>query len=197
MIQSVGRRVVLHTYPPYEENSKEDEREMRYRRLYIEGAIYFVTTVVRERKPIFNKPDMVELLLDTLREVKKHHPFAMNAYAILFEHCHLLLRPTGASNISAIMHSFKRNVTVRVKQRMKELRSMRLWQGRFWEHVIRDEKDLVNHYDYIHFNPVKHGLVGKPEDYPWSSYSYWLANGYYEVGWGHAPPENTINMDFE
>lgn len=93
---------------------------MRYRRLYIEGAIYFVTTVVRKRKPLFRDSDMVELLLNTLREAKRHHPFAMKAYVILPDHCHLMLRPTGSSNISAIMHSFKRNVTVRVKQRMKK-----------------------------------------------------------------------------
>lgn len=74
---------------------------------------------------------------------------------------------------------------------------MRLWQERFWEHVIRNEKDLTNHYDYIHFNPVKHGLVNAPEDYSWSSYSYWLERGYYEVGWGHVSPKNIINMDFE
>jgi len=72
-----------------------------------------------------------------------------------------------------------------------------LWQRRFWDHIIRDEDDLKMHVDYIHYNPVKHGLVARPEDYPYSSYRYWFERGYYEEEWGHSEPENLKGMDFE
>ncbi len=49
-----------------------------------------------------------------------------------------------------------------------------VWQRRFWEHQIRDERDLQRHVDYIHYNPVKHGLVENVEDWPWSSYHRWV-----------------------
>jgi putative transposase len=56
---------------------------------------------------------------------------------------------------------------------------------------------LKQHIDYIHYNPVKHGLVGCPEDYSYSSYSYWLEKGYYEQGWGHSEPDSLKGIEFE
>jgi len=54
-----------------------------------------------------------------------------------------------------------------------------IWQRRFWEHQIRDESDLQRHVDYIHFNPVKHGLVRHVEDWPWSTYHKYTKKGFY------------------
>lgn len=87
--------------------------------------------------------------------------------------------------------------TLTYKEVYKITRSLSLWQSRFWDHIIRDEDDLRRHVDYTHFNPVKHGLVARPEDYAHSSYRYWLKKGYYAEGWGHSEPENLKGMDFE
>jgi len=54
-----------------------------------------------------------------------------------------------------------------------------LWQRRFWEHQIRDERDLDRNLDYIHYNPVKHALVADPADWPWSTYHRYLRQGHY------------------
>jgi putative transposase len=59
-----------------------------------------------------------------------------------------------------------------------------IWQRRFWEHVIRDEIDLVRHIDYIHFNPVKHGLVSQAVDWPHSSFHTYVARGDLPADWG-------------
>jgi len=59
-----------------------------------------------------------------------------------------------------------------------------IWQRRFWEHVIRDEHDLSNHIDYIHFNPVKHGLTDLPEKWKDSSFLKFVHDGYYPANWG-------------
>ncbi|GAI70267.1 unnamed protein product [marine sediment metagenome] len=61
----------------------------------------------------------------------------------------------------------------------KQKRERGIWQRRFWEHQIRDENDLQRHVDYIHYNPVKHKLVEKPEQWPWSTYHKYLKAGYY------------------
>ena len=53
-----------------------------------------------------------------------------------------------------------------------------------WEHVIRDEADFATHLDYIHFNPVKHGLVERAADWPWSSLHRYVAEGAYPLSWG-------------
>ena len=59
-----------------------------------------------------------------------------------------------------------------------------IWQPRFWEHTIRDEDDYMNHFNYIHYNPVKHGWAAAPKDWQYSSFHRWVRKGIYEVEWG-------------
>ena len=59
-----------------------------------------------------------------------------------------------------------------------------VWQRRFWEHQIRDEVDFVRHVEYIHYNPVKHGLVRSPCDWPYSSFHRYVKQGIYDSDWG-------------
>lgn len=58
-----------------------------------------------------------------------------------------------------------------------------LWQRRYWEHVIRDDKDYENHVNYIHYNPVKHGLVRKVRDWPYSSFHRFVRLNILPVDW--------------
>jgi putative transposase len=67
-----------------------------------------------------------------------------------------------------------------------------IWQRRYWEHTIRDDRDLAAHLDYIHFNPVKHGLVEHPAEWLHSSFHRGVAGGLYPAGWMRSagePPE--------
>ena len=59
-----------------------------------------------------------------------------------------------------------------------------LWQRRFWEHLIKDDRDFAGHVDDIHLNPVKHGLVAAPKAWPHSSFAEWVARDVYEPTWG-------------
>ena len=59
-----------------------------------------------------------------------------------------------------------------------------LWQGRFWEHTIRDEADFSNHIDYVHYNPIKHGWVEKLTDWPYSTFHRYVKSGIYAPDWG-------------
>ncbi len=59
-----------------------------------------------------------------------------------------------------------------------------IWQRRFYEHTCRDEDDLKRCIDYIHVNPVKHGLVGRVIDWPWSSFHRYVRLGEYPIDWG-------------
>lgn len=58
-----------------------------------------------------------------------------------------------------------------------------VWQRRFWEHTIENEEDLENHLDYIHYNPIKHGLVEKAIDWQWSSFHRFVKEGIYDADW--------------
>ena len=59
-----------------------------------------------------------------------------------------------------------------------------IWQRRFWEHQIRNEVDFIKHVEYIHFNPVKHGLVKSPIEWPYSSFRRYVKQGTYDCDWG-------------
>jgi putative transposase len=72
-----------------------------------------------------------------------------------------------------------------------------IWQRRFWEHLVRDEEDWRRHVDYIHFNPVKHGLAAAPGDWPYSSFSRAVDKGWYTPDWGQTEPEALRNMACE
>ncbi len=170
---------------------------MNIQRYYVPDAIVFITQIVDGRQPIFQHPDHIELLLTTLRNVKTHHPFAMIGYVILPDHIHLLIRPTGDSNFSQIMQSRKRNFTIQYKTTIGVDGPMKFWQKGFWDHVIRDEIDFQRHLDYIHYNPVRHQLVQKPEEWAYSSYRHWQARNVYPERWGWSIPATITQTEWQ
>ncbi len=151
-----------------------------YRRYYIPDSIIFITSVTKDRKPYLKSREDIKLFFYTLREVQKIHPFNLQAYVVLPEHFHWLIRlESTQSNFSVIMKSVKMNFTRNYKDAHQIKDNLSLWQRGFWDHVIRDENDLSTHLDYIHWNPIKHGYVTKPEQWENSSYSFWVRSGYY------------------
>jgi len=71
-----------------------------------------------------------------------------------------------------------------------------VWQRRFWEHTIKDEDDFDHHFDYIHWNPVKHGYATCPSDWPHSSFHRWVKHGVYSANWGcgHRTPGSVAKV---
>jgi putative transposase len=165
---------------------------MNFHRYYIPGAAVFITQVVQGRKPVFCNDQHMALLHETWLNVQEIHPFLMLGYVFLYEHFHLILQPTGESNFSDIMHSLKPAFTREYKKLLglSTSQSVKFWQKRFWDHVIRDDRDFENHLHYIHFNPVKHGLVTDPRQWPYSSYLEWEQRGLYPPAFDWQEPEN-------
>lgn len=170
---------------------------MNIRRYYISNSIYFTTAVTRHREPVLEDGGTLDIFRETLQNVKVHHPFIMEAYVFLPDHFHFLIKPVKTANITEILHSIQRNFTVNFKKAKAIAHPLRLWQHRFWDHVIRNENDYEGHFHYIHYNPVKHGYVTTPEDWPHSSYRYYMEEGYYQIGWGYTEPEGVKGMNLE
>lgn len=166
-------------------------------RYYVPGALVFVTCVTHGRRPIFAQQQSRDLLFDTMRRVQALHPFQLLAYVVLPDHLHWLMRTPAPVTFSEVMHSIKRNFAVNVQGAGGDPSVQPVWQPRFWDHVIRDEADLAHHCDYIHYNAVKHGLCERPEDWPFSTYGFWLDRGAYEVGWGWAEPAGLEDIGSE
>ena len=147
----------------------------RYRRAKIEGGSYFFTLVLADRSS--------DLLVRHIgrprhvyRSVQRSRPFVTVAICILPDHLHAVWTlPLGdadfATRWSLIKAGFSRGLPPARRSPSKlAKRENGLWQRRYWEHSIRDCVDLAKHVDYIHFNPVKHGLVTRVRDWPHSSF---------------------------
>jgi putative transposase len=165
---------------------------MNFRRYYIPGCAVFITQVVQNREPVFRNPQNAKLLREILGNVKELHPFVMLGYVFLIDHFHMIIQATGKSNFSDIMHSLKSNFTREYKKQigLESSESMKCWQKRFWDHVIRDDKDFENHLHYIHFNPVKHGYAQDPRDWQASSYIEWEKRGLYPPAFDWEEPKD-------
>jgi putative transposase len=169
----------------------------KIRRLYLPDVYYFITCVLANRMPILGEERHMTLFRETLREVKKLHPFIMKAYAFLPDHFHLLIFVPESTSISTLLKSVKWNFTLNYKKAVGVNGRVKLWQRGFWDHVIRDERDYMNHFDYIHYNPVKHGLVNCPIEYPHTSFHAYVERGWYEADWGCTEPEGIRHLDYE
>ena len=164
-----------------------------YRRNYV-GDCFFLTLVTAGRAKLFDSPQARQLLGRAMRTTGGQWPWETIAIVLMPDHLHLLWRlPSDDLDYSRRIASIKRRFTrsylaaggaegeVPAGQSRKRCRGV--WQRRFWEHTIRNAKDLHMHLDYIHLNPVKHGLVARPADWPWSSFARYVAMGWYEPGW--------------
>ena len=165
---------------------------MQYRRARICGATYFFTVVTFRRRKILVEPENVILLRRVFQEIKKRHPFVIDAFVLLPDHIHCIWTlPKGDKDFSTrwrlIKSRFTRKCSARYKTESPESRTKKreqaIWQRRFWEHCIRDDRDFVRHVEYIHYNPVKHGLVKAPIDWEYSSLHRYVREGKYDRGW--------------
>lgn len=172
-----------------------------YRRANVPGGAFFFTVVTHCRRLLFHVPHNRALLGQAFRECKQQLPFQINALVLLPEHLHAIWTlPRGDHNYSARWSIIKRIFTQRflasggtdAQVSVGKQREGRrgIWQRRFWEHTLEDEDDFQSHFDYIHFNPVKHRLVKCPRDWAPSSFHRWVRAGVYDTHWacGMGPP---------
>ena len=132
------------------------------------------------------------------RKVKAVQPFDIDAMVVLPDHLHCIWRlPAGDSDFSGRWREIKKATSREIDARTDERRERSVWQRRFWEHAIRDEVDWRTHVDYIHYNPVKHGLVARPSEWLWSSFGRAVASGWYEPSWGASEPAVIAGMELE
>ena len=155
----------------------------RYRRAKIEGGAFFFTVALANRSS-----DLLIREINRLRHaykvVQERLPFETIAIWVLPDHLHVLwLLPNGDADFSSrwslIKSNFSRALPAAKSRSASKItkREKGIWQRRYWEHAIRDNADLERHVDYIHYNPVKHGLVSRVVDWPHSSFHRYVERG--------------------
>jgi putative transposase len=162
---------------------------VRYRRNFLAGGTYFFTATLVDR----NSQALVEhvdALRAAMRTTRQAYPFAIDAVVVLPDHLHVVMTlPQDDSDFSNRLSLIKRRFTDAVVQSGVSVArhsngEYALWQRRFWEHTIRNEADFERHVDYIHFKPVKHGLVTRVRDWPYSSFHHYVRRGVLPEDWG-------------
>ena len=178
-----------------------------YRRIQTPGATYFFTVVTYGRQPILCHEAVRFSLRLAIEQIRPTHPFSIDAWVLLPDHMHCIwVLPDGDGDFSIRWAKIKQFVTVNCQQfankndfdtskSQRRRREGGIWQRRFWEHRIRDDFDFEKHMDYIHYNPVKHGLASHAGGWEWSTFHRYVASGVYPHDWcGIKPSELSMNF---
>lgn len=163
---------------------------------YYSGKMYFFTLVAFERRAIFCQPDFLNAFRDAIKEVRTICPFQVIAWVQLPDHLHCIIEFDNPDvNFGRFWGAIKRKTTKLCPQYQMDIHDLSLskvlrnekgiFQRRFYEHLIRDNNDLIQHLNYIHYNPIKHGLVQQVKEWQYSTFHRYVKNGFYDENWGN------------
>jgi putative transposase len=173
----------------------------QYIRAFVPGGTFFFTvTLLEHRRKLLT--EHIDNLRASFMAARQRRPFTVEAIVILPDHLHCIWRlPSGDADFSTRWHDIKARFAAKIPggERLSVRRLKKgergIWQRRFWEHVIRDERDYESHVDYIHFNPVKHGQVTKVADWPYSSFHRYVRCGVYNLEWAADDDVRRLEME--
>jgi putative transposase len=173
----------------------------RYIRAFVPGGTFFFTVAILERRRQL-LTEHVDLLRNAFSAARARRPFRIDAIVVLPDHLHCIWTlPPDDADFSSRWHQvkagFSRGVEKgeRLSSRRREKGERGLWQRRFWEHTIRDERDFERHVDYIHHNPVKHGHARTAADWPHSSFHRYVAAGILAADWAAGDEVRELGLE--
>ena len=174
-----------------------------YRRMWVPGGTYFFTVNLADRSRLLLL-ERIDALRTSVHEVRRDHPFQTVAWVVLPEHLHAIWTLPGndrdfATRWMLIKQKFSRLMPTGEHVSVSRVRKTErgIWQRRYWEHLIRDERDLHNHIDYIHINPVKHSLVTRVADWPHSSFHRFVREGVLPADWSGESTDRVMAHEAE
>jgi putative transposase len=168
-----------------------------YRRNPIAGGTFFFTLALRDRRAC-TLVEHIDLLRAVYANVKAKRPFRTDALVVMPDHLHAIWTlPAGDADFSgrwrAIKSGFVRALASRgISTQRNAKGEAGVWQRRFWEHTVRNEMDFAAHCNYIHYNPVKHGHVAQPSDWPYSTLHRFVERGIYPADWAKTETPNGL-----
>ena len=153
------------------------------KRYYGFDHLHFVTFSCHRRRALLGTPRRRDLFLRALEVTRRSYRYVVLGYVVMPEHVHLLLDEPRRRDLSAAIQALKQSVARVVIARSRRARSPSLfpdgevlehfWQRRFYDFNVFTRRKLVEKLRYMHRNPVKRGLVEKPEQWRWSSYRHY------------------------
>jgi putative transposase len=165
---------------------------VHYRRNRVAGGTFFFTVTLADRRSRL-LTDEIELLRGAVRSVKRRKPFHIDAMVVLHDHLHALWTlPPGDDDYPGRWRAIKSAFVRALRAAGYPLVANKngeygVWQRRYWEHTVRDDADFARHVDYIHWNPVKHGVAACVADWPHSSFHRHVHAGLLPPDWAGGP----------
>jgi putative transposase len=129
------------------------------------GDFHFVTFSCYQRRPSLESPGAFQLFERALEQARVDYGFYVRGYVLMPEHVHLLVSEPERGTLAQALKATKQSVARRMVSR-----SAHFWQARYYDFNVRTAKKRVEKLCYMHRNPVKRGLVEKPENCQWSSF---------------------------
>ncbi len=173
-----------------------------YRRAWHPGGTYFFTVNLLERSGNDLLTRHIAELREAVRVVRRDFPFEIHAWVVLPDHLHCVIElPEGDCDFALrwrlIKIRFSKSLPkTELRSETRVRRGERgIWQRRFWEHLIRDDQDFAAHMDYVHINPLKHGLVTRVADWPFSTFHPLVEEGVYPLDWAGGAECNLGDLD--
>lgn len=157
---------------------------------YFTPALMLLTCETINRDNVLDGESKMRLLRTVLNEVRQQYRFRMVAYVFLRNHLHLLLAPAEGVTLDQLVHEIMRRFENDYATLLGMPQSTRVWQRTYTAHKANDVNEFAAMLDYVHYNPVQHGLAQRPEEWLHSSYETWVERGLYELGWGWREPES-------
>lgn len=171
-----------------------------YRRVWHPGGTYFFTVNLLQREGNSLLVREINLLREAVKRVRRRYPFTIHGWVVLPDHMHCVISlPEGEHDFALRWRLIKAwfSKSLPIRERRSAVRQRRgergIWQRHYWEHRIRDETDFAAHMDYVHINPVKHGLVSAVADWPYSTFHKCVREGVYPLDWGGSLDADRLN----
>lgn len=160
-----------------------------YRRNFLPGGSFFFTVNLLERRGDLLTRH-IDLLRDSVRRIRRLYPFRIDAWVVLPDHMHCVWTlPPGDADFALrwrlikLLFAKALPPTERLSLVRRHRKERGIWQRRYWEHTLRDEADFRAHVDYVHINPVKHGLAARVSDWPYSTFHRYVQAGTLPADW--------------
>lgn len=148
------------------------------KRWYGGGDLHYITCSCYQRKAFLGSAARRDLFLKIFEQVRQKYEFQVVGYVVMPEHFHLLIGEPDDGNVSLVMQVLKQRVSRQCRARSRGQSSddatpPAFWHTRSYDFNVFTKKKVVEKLDYIHWNPVKRGLVASPDQWRWSSFRYY------------------------
>ena len=151
-----------------------------YKRVFKDGYSYYLTIVTHQRNPILS--ENITLLRESFCVSKSKYRYRIGEIVVLPDHLHMIITPDQASDYPHIVRTIKQHFSKHCPSKYynhlyqswsrDKKGYLPVWQKRYYEHTIRNEKDMLEKMKYMYHNPVKHAYVDEPDEWKYSSFNH-------------------------